>query len=99
MDHVEKINKQELAKNKNTLNVKEVFAATIPFILLFIFYAFTPRFACEKYLTLLNYIGIDVLLVLGLNLLMGYAGQISLGHAAFYGLGAYTSAILTKPAP
>ena len=26
---------------------------------------------------------------------MGYAGQISLGHAAFYGIGAYTSAILT----
>jgi branched-chain amino acid transport system permease protein len=31
----------------------------------------------------------------GLNLLMGYAGQISLGQAAFYGLGAYVSAIMT----
>ena len=33
---------------------------------------------------------------LGLSLLMGYTGQISLGHAAFVGLGAYASAILAK---
>lgn len=32
--------------------------------------------------------------VLGLNLLTGYSGQISLGHSAFFGLGAYTAAIL-----
>jgi branched-chain amino acid transport system permease protein len=32
--------------------------------------------------------------VLGLNLVTGYSGQISLGHSAFFGLGAYTSAIL-----
>jgi branched-chain amino acid transport system permease protein len=31
--------------------------------------------------------------VLGLNLLVGYSGQISLGHGAFFALGAYTSAI------
>ncbi len=49
----------------------------------------------DYYLSLLNFIGIHTLLVVGLNLLMGYAGQISLGHAAFYGLGAYTSGILT----
>jgi len=49
----------------------------------------------EYYLSLLNFIGIHTLLVVGLNLLMGYAGQISLGHAAFFGLGAYTSGILT----
>jgi branched-chain amino acid transport system permease protein len=40
-------------------------------------------------------IGILTIVVVGLNLLMGYAGQISLGQAAFYGLGAYASAILT----
>lgn len=39
--------------------------------------------------------GIHVILAVGLNLLMGYAGQISLGHAAFFGMGAYASAILT----
>ncbi len=37
----------------------------------------------------------NVILAVGLNLFMGYAGQISLGHAAFFGLGAYSSAILT----
>jgi len=39
-------------------------------------------------------IGINTIVVLGLNLLMGYAGQVSLGQAAFVGVGAYTSAIL-----
>jgi branched-chain amino acid transport system permease protein len=38
--------------------------------------------------------GIHTILVIGLNLLMGYAGQISLGHAAFYGLGAYVYGVL-----
>lgn len=47
------------------------------------------------YLQLLTFIGIYTLLALSLNLLMGFAGQISLGHAAFYGIGAYTTAILT----
>lgn len=40
-------------------------------------------------------IGLIAATVVGLNLLVGYAGQISLGHAAFFGLGAYLSAILT----
>lgn len=40
-------------------------------------------------------IGILTTLLVGLNLLMGYAGQVSLGHAAFYGVGAYMSAIFT----
>lgn len=47
------------------------------------------------YFQILTMIGIHTLLALALNLLMGYAGQISLGHAAFYGLGAYASAVLT----
>jgi branched-chain amino acid transport system permease protein len=34
-------------------------------------------------------------LALSLNLLLGYTGQLSLGHAAFFGIGAYTSALLT----
>ncbi|MCP4126122.1 MAG: branched-chain amino acid ABC transporter permease [Gammaproteobacteria bacterium] len=39
--------------------------------------------------------GLNAILAVSLNLLMGYAGQISLGHAAFFGTGAYASAILT----
>lgn len=44
-------------------------------------------------LLLFNIIALNALVVLGLNLLIGCAGQISLGHAAFYGLGAYLGAI------
>ena len=49
----------------------------------------------DYYVSVLIFIGIHTILALGLNLLMGYAGQVSLGHAAFYGIGAYTTAILT----
>jgi branched-chain amino acid transport system permease protein len=45
-------------------------------------------------ITVLITIGIYVILALSLNLITGYAGQISLGHAAFMGIGAYTSALL-----
>lgn len=46
-------------------------------------------------LGILNLIALHAIAALGLNLFIGYAGQISLGHAAFFGLGAYGSAILT----
>jgi branched-chain amino acid transport system permease protein len=39
--------------------------------------------------------GIFTILALSLNLLLGYTGQLSLGHAAFFGIGAYTAALLT----
>ncbi|RKZ34259.1 MAG: branched-chain amino acid ABC transporter permease [Gammaproteobacteria bacterium] len=41
------------------------------------------------------HMGVNAIVVVGLNLLIGYAGQISLGHAGFFGLGAYSSGILT----
>lgn len=44
---------------------------------------------------LLTKICLTATVAVGLNLLVGYAGQVSLGHAAFYGAGAYASAILT----
>lgn len=40
--------------------------------------------------------GIMTISALGLNLIYGYTGQFSLGHAAFYGIGAYTSAYVTR---
>ncbi len=56
----------------------------------------TPLVMRNPYnLGILNLIGLYVIVVLGLNLFIGFAGQISLGHAAFFGLGAYGSAILT----
>jgi branched-chain amino acid transport system permease protein len=49
----------------------------------------------EYYVHLANMVGINVILTLSLNLLFGYTGQISVGHAAFYAIGAYTTAIFT----
>jgi branched-chain amino acid transport system permease protein len=49
----------------------------------------------EYYQHLLIISGIYILLALGLNLIIGYTGQVSLAHAAFYGIGAYTAAILS----
>jgi branched-chain amino acid transport system permease protein len=46
------------------------------------------------FVSLANMLLINLILIASLNLLMGYGGQISLGHAAFYGLGAYTSGVL-----
>lgn len=44
-------------------------------------------------LLLFNVMALNALVVLGLNILIGCAGQISFGHAAFYGMGAYFTAI------
>ncbi|GBC61678.1 branched-chain amino acid ABC transporter permea se [Desulfonema ishimotonii] len=49
----------------------------------------------DYYLGILVFTALNCLACTGLSLLMGYAGQISMGNAAFVGLGAYTSAILT----
>ena len=39
--------------------------------------------------------GIYIILTVSINLIIGYAGQVSLGHAAFYGIGAYASALVS----
>lgn len=67
------------------------------YLIIYAFVVFiTPFFLRNNYhLMVLNLAAINIVVVIGLNLLMGYAGQISLGHAAFFGLGAYLSAILT----
>ena len=48
------------------------------------------------YYQIMVIICINVILALSLNLITGFAGQLSLGHAAFMGIGAYTSGILTS---
>ncbi|MEO8170314.1 MAG: branched-chain amino acid ABC transporter permease [Oxalobacteraceae bacterium] len=48
------------------------------------------------YLDVAIRIALSAMVVIGLNLLLGYTGQISLGHAGFFGIGAYASAILTS---
>jgi branched-chain amino acid transport system permease protein len=66
--------------------------------ILLIAIALTPLFFRNQlsyYISILSLAGIYAIVVIGLNMLMGYAGQISLGHAAFFSIGAYTTAILT----
>ncbi len=58
--------------------------------------ALVPLLISDRFLLkILTFVGINVLVVTGLALLFGYAGQVSLGHAAFVGIGAYTCANLT----
>ncbi len=58
--------------------------------------AFLPALVANNYqLSILVFIGLNTMLTIGLSLLMGYAGQISLGHGVFFGLGAYATGILT----
>ncbi|MFH1135007.1 MAG: branched-chain amino acid ABC transporter permease [Pseudomonadota bacterium] len=47
-------------------------------------------------ISLATVVCINIILAVGLNLITGYCGQISLGHAAFYGIGAYAAALLAK---
>jgi branched-chain amino acid transport system permease protein len=47
-------------------------------------------------ISLVSVVGINMILALGLNIISGFCGQVSLGHAAFYGIGAYTAAYLAK---
>ena len=60
-----------------------------------IFMLVFPFFANRYYLTLANQIGIATIGAIGLNILVGYTGQISLGQGGFMAVGAYTAAILT----
>ena len=61
--------------------------------LLFVFFIL-PALSSPYFLHVINMIGIAAIVILGLNLLLGYTGLISLGHGAFVGVGAYAAAIL-----
>lgn len=54
-----------------------------------------PPFLTRYQLSILNEIGIAVIGALGLNIIIGYTGQLSLAHGAFVAIGAYTTALLT----
>src|ERR1700734_4381640 len=59
-------------------------ATLLPFVL-------TP-----SYLVLASQIAITALFVLSLDLILGFSGIVSLGHAAYFGIGAYTAGLLSK---
>jgi branched-chain amino acid transport system permease protein len=60
------------------------------------FLALVPLWLNDLYLLhILITTGIFIIAAMSLNLLLGYAGQLSLGHVAFFGIGAYTSALVS----
>jgi branched-chain amino acid transport system permease protein len=66
--------------------------------ILFWLIASAALFLLPERLLFLNEIAILGLFAVSLDLILGYAGIISLGHGAFFGLGAYTAGLLTKHA-
>ena len=58
--------------------------------------ALLPFVVTPAYLSLASQVAITALFALSLDLLVGYAGLVSLGHAAFFGVGAYTAGLLAK---
>jgi branched-chain amino acid transport system permease protein len=59
-----------------------------------IFFAIIPLTLHEYYLSVFNLVWVAVIGALGLNILVGYTGQVSIGHGAFMSVGAYTAANL-----
>ena len=55
-----------------------------------------PFVVAPSYLSLASQIAITALFALSLDLILGYAGIVSLGHAAYFGFGAYTAGLLSK---
>jgi len=69
-------------------------AVTFWFCFLIVFLAVFPFLAKNYYVYVANYMAINIIVVVGLNLLVGYTGQISLGHAGFFAIGAYATIVL-----
>ena len=53
-----------------------------------------PFLVKNYYVYVANYLAINVIVVVGLNILVGYTGQVSLGHAGFFAIGAYGTVVL-----
>ena len=70
--------------------------ATVFTVLAALLLLVAPQYLKNYGVYLLSYWLVFIIATMGLNLTVGYAGQKSLGHAAFFGIGAYTVAILMK---
>lgn len=78
------------------LNLIRRYPNATAIIIFAIILVFVPFFIQNNYiLTILIFVAEFTMITIGLSLLMGYAGQISLGQATFFGIGAYTTAILS----
>ena len=72
-------------------------SARIPWTLVVLAAAFlVPLLGSRYYTFLATDIAIWALFAMSLNLLLGYSGLVSFGHAAYFGIGAYTTGLLMK---
>src|SRR4030042_3381050 len=69
------------------------------FILLIIALTAIPFVLPGHYLNSINYMFINIIVSVGLGILVGYTGQVSLGHAGFFAVGAYTATLLMNAFP
>jgi branched-chain amino acid transport system permease protein len=67
-----------------------------PLEIVFWLAALAPFVVTPNYLSLASQVAITALFAVSLDLLVGYAGLVSLGHAAFFGVGAYTAGLIAK---
>lgn len=58
---------------------------------------YLPQFLGPYHSEVLNQVGLFILMGLGLNIVVGFAGMLDVGYVAFFALGAYTTGILTSP--
>ena len=79
---------------RDDIKIFETWFSKFWLAVLFVFIIIFPFIAGKYFLFLGNMVGIAIIGVLGLNILTGYTGQISLGHSAFLALGAYCSTLL-----
>ncbi|HEX2199995.1 MAG TPA: branched-chain amino acid ABC transporter permease [Burkholderiales bacterium] len=80
-------------------NADDYFRASIrwhPLEILFWACTLLPFLVTPSYLSLASQIAITALFALSLDLILGYAGIVSLGHAAYFGVGAYTAGLIAK---
>lgn len=80
---------------QSDMSLRRTHAQKIRIALFLLFMLAFPFFANRYYLTLANQVGIATIGAIGLNVLVGYTGQISLGQGGFMAVGAYAAGILT----
>ena len=83
-------------KRERTIGVVRALGNQVGGLIVVIAAIIFPVFLSEFHVYILCLIGINAIGALGLNILVGYTDQISLGHASFVGIGAYTTAILSS---
>jgi branched-chain amino acid transport system permease protein len=82
-------------KNLSSKNTKSIRIAKIVVIVVFVL--FLPQILGMYFSEILDNVGIYILMGLGLNIVIGFAGLLDLGYVAFFAIGAYVVGVLTSP--